>query len=104
MQQSSIFIGNPQSTCRVLYDGTDKSARHIGDRHEAVIRQITEPGDVGDPYPPFAVLKYGKWTPPVKFSLCFNAPGATLAKNGNLTVVPSAQIAVGNKPNASIFG
>src|ERR1700751_1524190 len=104
MKQSSIFIGNPQSTCCVLYDRTDKSARHIGDGHEAVIRQITEPGDGRDPDLSLAVLKYGKWTLSVDSFPCFNATPTPLAKNRNLTVVRSAQIAVSNKPNASIFG
>src|SRR5579864_4813892 len=104
MKQSSIFVGDPQSTCCVLDDRTDKSARHMSDRHDAVIRQVSEPGDGRDPDLPLAVLKYGKWTLPVSFSPCFNATHTPLAKNHNLTVVRSAQIAVSNKPNASILG
>src|SRR4029077_492764 len=104
MKQSSIFVGNPQSTCCVLDDRTDKSARHISDGHDAVIRQGSEPGDARDPDLPFAVLKYGKWTLPASFFPCFSATHTPLAKKRNLSVVRSAQIAVSNKPNASIFG
>src|ERR1700739_4714780 len=104
MKQSSIFVGNPQSTCCVLDDRTDKSARHMSDGHDAVIRQVTEPGDGRDPDLPLAVLKYGNRNLPVSFFPCFNATHTPLAKNRNLTVVRSAQIAVSHKPNASILG